>query len=194
MVKRALGGIIAAVLLAPLAGCPCDSGLPDLFYDDFQAVCGGVPCEWTVAAGDVVSTESFHAGERGMRLAVGGDVSRALPDVGLPSAADEGALISLLVACDDQTTLVIEVEATSVVPARVSGEPEDIVLEARREPIPGERYGGVIGRESLPLLLPSGEEVPAATATGMRITIEGPGACIIDELHIAGARSFFCEG
>ncbi|PKN57035.1 MAG: hypothetical protein CVU56_13175 [Deltaproteobacteria bacterium HGW-Deltaproteobacteria-14] len=184
--------VVAATLTA--AGCPCDSGLPDLFYDGLQARCGGLPCGWTATAGDVAQVETFHSGERGLRLAVGGAAERDLPEVSLPGAFEQGAVVSLLVACDAQTALVFEVDVTRDVPDQTSGERTPLTLVARREPTPGDSAGGPLLRSVLVLELSSGEDVPPSTATALRVFIDGPGVCTFDELHLAGARSFTCQG
>lgn len=183
---------VAATLTA--AGCPCDSGLPDLFYDGLQDRCDGLPCGWTATAGDLAQVETFHSGERGLRLAVGGAAERDLPDVSLPGTVEQGAVVSLLVACDAQTALVFELDATSDIPDQTSGEHTPLTLVARREPVPGDSAGGPLLRSVLVFELPNGEDVPPATATSLRVFIDGPGVCTIDELHLAGARSFSCQG
>ncbi|TNF35679.1 MAG: hypothetical protein EP329_06010 [Deltaproteobacteria bacterium] len=188
--RRALIGALGLFTLG-LSGCPCDSGYPDLFYDGLQEVCSGVPCGWTVAAGDVASVATFHSGERGLQLAVGGDVSRALPELRVPG----DGMISLLVDCDAQTTLVVEVDGASVVPAGTSDESVDVTLVARREPEPGEGLGGVIPRLDLPLTDPTIEgEPPTIDAVRLRVYVEGPGACVIDEIHIVSGTMVQCFG
>jgi len=186
--------LLAALTASFLAACPCDDGFPDLYYDSLQARCDGLPCGWTAEAGDVAQVATFHSAERGLRLALLGRASRELPDVSLPGATEDGAMASLLVACDPTTALLVEVELEIPPPSGTSGAPERVTLVARLEPDPDQAASDPLVPADLPLVLANGEPVPAGTAVRIVLAIDGPGVCTVDELHLVGARAFTCYG
>jgi len=190
--RLALPLALASALLG--AGCPCDSGVPDLFYDGFQEVCDGLPCGWDVDAGDVASVVSFHSGELGMRLAVAGAAARDLPDTLLPGSDEGGAQVSLLAACDGATGLVVEVDILSAAAGGTSGETEQLTLSGHLDPQPGASAGGPLLLRQLALSLPGQDPVPTGTAVRIRVALDGPGVCTIDELHLAASRANQCLG
>jgi len=191
MVSRALAPVaLAAALL--LAGCPCDAGHADLFYDDLQRACGELPCGWEALEGDVAHAVTFHSAARGLRLADLGRASRSLPGVLLPSSESGGVLAYLVVACDERTTLLVEVEAEGQ-PGASEGAVGHITLAASFTPEVGDGSPEVMPRVRLPLV-PDGETTfPASHATRLTLAVDGPGACLVDELHLLGGAFATCQ-
>lgn len=187
--------LCAAALAASQSACPpCDTGRPDLFYDGLQSACEGLPCGWTVEAGDVASVYTYHEAERGLRLAQGAVASRPLPAVALPEADPDGPVLTLLAACAPEAELVVEVELELSAPEGTSAAPERVLLVGRLAADPARLASGPLLSVDVPLTAEDGAPAPAGRAVLLRVGVEGAGACTLDDLHLVHPEHYDCFG
>ena len=161
-------------------GCPCDPGVPEVFYEGFERWCGDLPCDWTLESGTAERVTTIHAGEHGVRLE--GRMSREI-DAELSQDPEE-ELGFLMVWCDAGAGLEISVDIDEGgTPGVITGTidagtvPEDGLMETREVPL-GARM------------------TPTVPTTATRITIEvtGTGGCTLDELRILSGHDLRCMG
>jgi hypothetical protein len=174
---------VRTALLVCLActGCPCDPGVPEVFYDGFERGCGEMPCGWTVEDGTAERVSTIHAGEHGVRLE--GRISRDI-DVELSQSTEGVDLAFLMVWCDAGAGLEIRVEIDEAgTPGVLTGTidagtvPEDGIMETMEVHL-GAR-------------LPP---YPLVTATRISIEVTGSGGCTVDELRILSGHDLQCMG
>lgn len=171
----------AVALVGALAwvGCDCRAGLPELFYDGLDRACAAAPCGWEVEAGAFEVIATFHASERGARLAAGTSVVHEV-DFGVVGGSEpmRGPALHVLIGCERDTQLVamleIEGDGTSeVATARVDARAdEELPLRVRH----------------VRLLAPDGSVPGDGRAVRVRLEVEGPGACTVDELRVVEDR------
>jgi hypothetical protein len=172
---------IAVLAALSCTGCPCDPGVPEVFYDGFERGCGEMPCGWTVEDGTAERVSTIHAGEHGVRLE--GRISREI-DVEL-SVDPEEELAFLMVWCDAGAGLEISVDIDEGgTPGVISGTidagtvPVDGLMETREVPLGG--------RVVVPY--------PVTTATRITIEVTGTGGCTVDEIRILSGHDLQCMG
>ncbi|MBW2700582.1 MAG: hypothetical protein JRF33_07150 [Deltaproteobacteria bacterium] len=94
-----------------LSACPCDRGQSEVFHEDFESWCEGVPCGWELAAGQVERSTSYHAGEHGAQLSGGARLLVELDGV-LLAATEYSDYLIFMIRCDLEAGLrfTLEVE------------------------------------------------------------------------------------
>lgn len=183
---RLLQGLSVALAAATLTACPCDSGLSDLFADELREDCDGLPCGWTLSAGDARFVPFLHESERALELA--GTLTRPLSSFSLTAPVEDEAQVYLLARCDQATELVVVLETDSDPPN---------TYEARLDA--GTPTGGLpLPRHELPLVFmaESGDPEPAEAGLvafrAMALRVEGPGRCTMSDLHVVSSRVSSC--
>jgi len=164
-----------------LVACDCRAGLPELFYDDFQAFCSEAPCDWLLEAGAVRSVATLHSSERGIRMVPGASISHTL-DLAIDAEANpQGApSVHVLAACDGPDTRLhffLEV---------VSGDVSE-VLEATHIAVPNE--DDPLPLRQIDFLRPDGSAPGDGRAVRLLIEVDGPDDCTLDELRIVERMS-----
>lgn len=158
-----------------LAACDCHAGLPELFYDDLETLCGDAPCDWQLEAGSVASIATVHSAEHGIRIASGTRLTHPL-DVAIvaESSPQQAPQIHVLASCERDTRLRFIVEVDS-------GEASDLIeatlVGPRNEDNP-------LPLVQIDLLRPDGSAPGDGRALRFTLEVEGPGSCILDELRI----------
>ena len=174
---------LAIMALLCCTGCPCDPGVPEVFYEGFERGCGDLPCDWTLEAGTAERVTTIHAGEHGVRLETGARISRDI-DVELSQDGEAEDLAFLMLWCDPGAGLEIRVDIDEAGTAGVmSGSiaagsvPEDGLMETREVPL---------GPRTTPY--------PVTTATRITIEVTGTGGCTVDELRLLSGHELKCYG
>lgn len=176
-----------------LTACDCDSGFPELFLDDFERACGEAACDWTVEGGVARRVTTFHAAEHGLELGPGARLSLATEPSGPIGVVTAGQgqpadQLQVLVDCEPETGLLVEAEVAV-------GGGAVVVLEARVTAGAAHVGGGRLVLVRVPLV-GAAESVEAieGDVQVLRLVVEGPGTCIIDDLRLVGGRMFSCNG
>lgn len=168
---------VMAALALGWVGCDCASGFPELFYDDLGAVCDGAPCGWELGAGAAESVRTIHSSERGVRLGPGTTIAHDVDfvvDAATSFGNDDAPRLHALIGCEgDETRVRVRLETASEAPLEVvvdgtTGDDDPLPLRA------------------IDFTGPGGAPAIEDRALRMIITIEGPGACTIDELRVVG--------
>lgn len=173
-----------------LAACDCDSGFPELFLDDFERACGEAVCDWTIEGGQARRVTTFHAAEHGLELGPGARLSLATGTIGVvtQSQGQPADQLQVLVDCEAGTGLLVEAEVAVGVGAVV-------MLEARVKAEAAHVGDGRLALVRVPLVeaAQSLESIEGDVQV-LRLVVEGPGACVIDDLRLVGGRMFSCNG
>jgi len=164
----------------------CDCGYPEIFYDDLQTRCGGMPCGWDLVAGSAHLVRTFHSDAQGLALNGGAVVHRALPDVAI--GRGEALRLHALVACTAETTLGLAIEGESVdTPSQWV-----ILLGAT-----GQGAGATVPFPRAEVILEVSEEEapnPAFVGRQLRLWADGAGTCTIDEIRLLRLEPRRCDG
>lgn len=187
---------IASVLLAFVSvanGCPCDSGLPDLFADELRVSCDGAPCDWELSQGEVRDVPFLHAAEGALELSNQAVAARPIGALDVSAPLEEELAVSILARCDTATELRVEVSGDAL----REGEPVVPVYVAAL--VPGASTGGLpLPRHELTFALTDPLQGPStgATVTLSRMTLRvvGPGRCTVRDLHLVSRNRFSCFG
>ncbi len=176
--SQALSGLLL------LSACPCDRGQSEVFHEDFESWCEGVPCGWELAAGQVERSTSYHAGEHGAQLSGGARLLVELDGVLLAATEDPDYLI-FMIRCDLEAGLRFTLEVEG------EGGSYPLVVEL---PV-GAGFGSEIMQMS-GLELPAREGEPPPAQPVLRLDLEqwGEGSCFIDELRVLSGNYVRCMG
>ena len=198
---RPRGGFLFVAAILGLMACAPERTpqVPQLYVQDFEEICAGVPCGWTLvrgATGAARTTETLLPGLRGLAL-VGDDVVVDGPDGGdarVDFSFGPTPLTAVLMArCDASASLTIRVGVTSVTTPDGGPDPFAELYEAQLRPeSTWSTDGGTSGetRQTLvPLIARDG-----GTATRRIVSVNirklGAGQCEIDSLTIEQSDSF----
>lgn len=124
-----------AALAVVLAALACGDGAPiiqNLVTEDFEVLCGDLPCDWTLIEGDPAQARyvhTFHSGEHGIEL-TGSDVTVRGPGgtpqpVQISFGSIQGRLVGV---CDSGNQLTVRIGLRQAFDA--SGPPIADTLEA----------------------------------------------------------------
>jgi hypothetical protein len=173
-----------------LAGCCGAEGRQEVFHDDFEADCSGLPCGWTVDSGSAKRVVTYHSGEHGLELTEGAVVWRsASARIFSPYPDSSPATIHVFVRCDEQTSLRLAMEysqasQTDILTGTITGGW-------------GSQNGNIISDRSITLqpgLLNCESENPDCQVQRIELEVSGPGACTIDSLRILTGYNHHCMG
>ena len=194
------GFLFVAAILALMACSPERvPQVPQLYVQDFEGICAGVPCGWTQvrgAPGAARTTETLLPGLRGIAL-VGEDVVVDGPDGG-DARVDSSfgpSLVAVLVArCDATASLTVRVGLTSVVtPSDGGTDPFAELFEAQLRPESAWSTDGGTSGETRQTLVPLlGRDLGPATRRIVSVNVRklGAGQCEIDSLAIEQTSGF----
>ncbi len=116
-----------ALALLTIAGCPRFEEGDYVFLDELEGpLCSGVPCGWTRVAGSDDSARWAESlpGEHGLHLSGNGVVVRVEPAVELPfTMSDNQLALDLIVRCDPDSTVTVEIGSTDSTGAVLGLEP-----------------------------------------------------------------------
>jgi hypothetical protein len=178
---------MAALMSLGVAACDCDTGFPELFLDDFERACDASPCDWAVEAGSARRVATFHPAEHGLELGPGTRLSRAPGAILLVTEApgQPADRLQVLIDCEPDTGLLLTAE--------VALEDDAVVaLEARVEAAIAHAGDGRLRLVRVPL---AGAEDPVeGVLQRLRLTVEGEGRCVIDDLRLLSGVRFTCNG
>jgi hypothetical protein len=167
---RAPLGLLGLLALLFAAGCTCPDAVP-IVQDDFEHLCGELPCGWT-ASGLVALVTTYHAGEHAVALTGPGSLSTELS-----GPTEDPIELTLLLACD----------GSSAVDALLTPETDGGAFELRLPLGSGVTDGGVIPRVGVPVTWPTGVALRRLTFLGA-----GVGTCTLDDVRLLPMRG--CGG
>ncbi len=179
--------LAVAISLFCVAGCGGGDFAPRILFEDFETLCDGVPCGWTLTDGDpanVEYVETIHPGVHGFALSeettLNGPGGEVIPFAGLAFGSLQA---EVSVRCDDPDARLI---------IRALGE-----SSARTAPelFEGETFGSdAWGRYRISLVGSRGVDAPISgmdfQILSLALAKRGPGTCVIDTLEIDDLGSF----
>lgn len=183
---KRLTTLLLSLVLTSL-GCGGDFP-PRILFEDFEDVCDGAPCGWSVTEGsvdDVAYVETIHPGVHGLSLS-GDAVTVSGPgeeETSFPTLAIGSLQAEISIRCDDPDGRVV---------VRVLGEfisPDSVEL-FQGETFAEEGWGrfrfSLVGRSALAMPVRSAE----FRIANVTISKRGAGTCVVDTLEIDDLGGF----
>jgi len=197
---RPRGGFLFVAAILGLLACSPERApqVPQVYVQDFEEVCAGVPCGWTQVGGDpgaAHTTATLLPGLRGLAL-VGDDVVVDGPDGGdAPVDFSFGPTLTavLMARCDATASLTIRVGVTSVTTSDGGADLGAQLFEAQLRPeSTWSTDGGTSGetRQTLVPLLARDLGTSMRRIVSVNVRKLGAGQCEIDSLAIEQSSGF----
>lgn len=193
---------VAGILVALACSDPAEPE-PTLYAEDFEERCDGLPCGWSQIEGDRGQArwvETFHPGEHGIRLSGSGVTVRGPGSDAADASLAFGTLQARLTAtCDPGNRLVVRVGLVDASDA--GGSPRTDTLEGRTPATVPTDWGAPVTL-SLTAVSALGDGGFGASPflsgrfriTGVTISKEGSGACVISRIVVDDRLPMAAEG